>query len=250
MNHKQHMQQLAKLLAYILEKRPDEFGLIPDEEGFVSIKELLKALAETDGWHHIRRSHINELLLSQVEAPVEIREHRIRGKTRGRLPSPRPCKEIPKVLYTCIRKKAYPVVSEQGIRPKAGTPVICTHDRQIAERIGRRKDNNPVILTVHTAKTADHGVEFLQLGENLYLADFIPAQSFTGPPLPKMPEKEAEKEKKEKMDAHRRKAQGGSYTVEAGDIDPLREKEPKSKKGKGKKKEPSWKQEQRRNRRR
>ncbi|MFW5875013.1 MAG: RNA 2'-phosphotransferase, partial [bacterium] len=61
------MQQLAKLLSYILEKRPDEFGLIPDEQGYVSIKELLKVFAETEGWRHIRRSSINELMLSQVD---------------------------------------------------------------------------------------------------------------------------------------------------------------------------------------
>lgn len=252
MNHKQHMQQLSKLLAYILEKRPDEFGLIPDEDGFVSIKELLKAISETDGWRHIRRSHINELILSEVDAPVELMENRIRGKSRTQLPNARSCKELPKILYTCIRKNAYPAALEHGVRSKSGRQVICTPEIETAERLGRRKDNNPVTLTLHTSKTAEHGVEFLQFGENLYLTDFIPPQTFTGPPLPKIPEKEKESEKwkKEKREAYKRSAQGGSYTVEADDIDPLRVKEPKSKKGKGRKKEPSWKHEQRKNRRR
>jgi len=43
-------QNLAKMLAYVLGRRPDEFGLIPDAEGFVRIKDLLKALHEEEGW--------------------------------------------------------------------------------------------------------------------------------------------------------------------------------------------------------
>ncbi|MFW6082058.1 MAG: RNA 2'-phosphotransferase [Desulfosalsimonas sp.] len=256
MNHRPQMQQLAKLLSYILEKRPDEFGLIPDRQGFVNIKELLKALAETGEWSYIRRSHINELILSQVDAPVELSGNLIRGKSRQQLPIPALCENPPKTLYTGIRKKAYPVVLEKGIRKSGDGRIICTPDREFAERIGKRKDNSPVILTVHTAKAGEQGVSFELMGESLYLADFIPPQSFTGPPLPRVTEKEKQSEKgkeekeKEKTDAHKRRAGGGSYNVAAEDIDPLRVGEPKSKKGKGKKKDPSWKKEQRKNRRR
>ncbi|MFW5931089.1 MAG: RNA 2'-phosphotransferase [Desulfosalsimonas sp.] len=249
MDNKKQMQQLAKLLSYILEKRPDEFGLIPDEHGYVSIKELLKVFSEIEGWRHIRRSSINELMLSQVDSPVEIHENRIRGKNRDELPPARPCKQPPKTLYTFIRKKAYPVVAEKGIHPRHETPVPCTPDRESAVRLGKRKDNNPVILTIHTDKAVQKKANFQQMGENLYLADFIPAETFSGPPLPKMPDKEKDREK-EKTDAQKQRADSGTYTVDAGDIDPLRTREPASKKGKGKKKDPSWKKEQRRNRRR
>ena len=39
-------KQLSKLIQYILGRNPYEFGLVPDREGFVKIKELLKALNE------------------------------------------------------------------------------------------------------------------------------------------------------------------------------------------------------------
>ncbi|MFP4453644.1 MAG: RNA 2'-phosphotransferase [Desulfobacterales bacterium] len=252
MNHKKQMQQLAKLLSYILEKRPDEFGLIPDDKGYVSIKELLKAISETDSWRHIRRTSIKELMLSEVDCPVEIHENRIRGKNREDLPSARICKQPPKTLYTAIRKKAYPIVAEKGISPRADTPVICWSDRKTAERLGKRKDNDPVVLTIHTDKAVQKEVKFLQFGESLFLADFIPAETFSGLPLPKMPEKakQEEKGKKEKIKDQKKKTEGGSYQVEPKHIDPLRTEEPKSKKGKGKKKDPSWKKEQRKNRRR
>ena len=42
-------KQLAKLIDYILSRRPDEFGLVPDKDGYVKIKDLLKAV---HAWIH------------------------------------------------------------------------------------------------------------------------------------------------------------------------------------------------------
>ena len=48
-------KQLAKLIDYILSRRPDEFGLVTDAHGFIKIKELLKAIneEETHQYHNI-----------------------------------------------------------------------------------------------------------------------------------------------------------------------------------------------------
>ncbi|MFP3981524.1 MAG: RNA 2'-phosphotransferase [Desulfobacterales bacterium] len=251
MNHKKQMQQLSKLLSYILERQPDEFGLIPDAEGFVRIKELLKALGETEEWRHIRHSHFNELMLAEADAPIEIRNNRIRGRSRENLPAVRPCKKPPKFLYTFIRKKAYPAVLEKGVRPAGHDRVICTPDRETAEQLGKRKDNHPVVLTVHTDKAAARGIAFEQMGDRLYLAEYLPADTFTGPPLPKMPEpaKDGKDGKKGDLEEYKQKAKGGSYWLQPEDLGPTRN-EAKPKKGKGKKKDPAWKQQQRKNRRR
>ena len=40
----QKQDSLEKLLRYILGLRPDEFGLHPDENGYVAVKPLLAAL--------------------------------------------------------------------------------------------------------------------------------------------------------------------------------------------------------------
>jgi len=50
------------MLVYMLGHRPDEFGLVPDSEGFIPYKELLQAIHEEEGWRYVRRSHINEVL--------------------------------------------------------------------------------------------------------------------------------------------------------------------------------------------
>lgn len=188
-------EQFAKLCEYILGRRPDEFGLVPDENGFVKTREFLKAVAETDGWRHIRQSHINEMLLVCRKPPVELESGRIRAVNRGQLPQRRPCETPPKLLYTCVRRKAYPVVLEKGIRPTFQPEVVCSDNIEMAERIGRRRSPAPILLTIHAGRAADHNIYFLQAGEGLYITDCIPPDIFTGPPLPKEPEKPAKAEK-------------------------------------------------------
>ncbi len=178
-------KNLAKLLAYILGRRPDEFGLVPDDDGYVRIKDLLKAIHEEEGWRYVRRSHLDEIRITLADPPFEMNANLIRAKLREHLPEMVSAPDLPKLLYTCVRTKAYPHVSEKGIFPLGHAQVILSSDEQMALRIGRRIDSNPVMLTVQVQTTQKQNVIFRQAGERLFLADTIPAGCFTGPPLPK-----------------------------------------------------------------
>jgi len=184
MKPKAHVRKLAKFLAYLLGRRPDEFGLIPDADGYIKIKELLKAIHEEDGWHHIRQANIQEVLYSLPSPPFEIKETLIRAKQRDQIYLPRPCSHPPKLLYTCIRTKAHLVADEKGIIPAKHPKVLLSSDSDMALRMGRRIDASPVLLTVQVERAMQNGVSFDQAGETLYLADAIPPNCFTGPPLP------------------------------------------------------------------
>lgn len=178
-------RQLAKFLSYILERKPDEFGLVPDPDGYIKMKELLKAVCEEEGWRYVRRAAIDEILVTLPNPPFEISDNRIRAKNREQLPKRAPAKDFPKLLYTCVRRKAHEFVVDKGIFPQGHPHVVLSSDRDMAERMGKRADQSPILLTVQTRKSIDQGVLFYQAGETLYLADFIPAECFTAPPLPK-----------------------------------------------------------------
>lgn len=178
-------QRLAKFLVYILERRPDEFGLVLDKEGYIKIKELIKALNEEKGWKHVRRFHINEILYSIPNPPFEIVDNRIRAKRREHLPRPNAAPQLPKLLYTCVRRRAYPFLAQKGISHSGNQQVVLSAKRDLAERIGKRTDSQPVMLTVHAQAAVENGVLFQQVGELLFLAPSIPPTCFNGPPLPK-----------------------------------------------------------------
>ncbi|MFH2220417.1 MAG: RNA 2'-phosphotransferase [Pseudomonadota bacterium] len=178
-------KQLSGLLSYMLGRRPDEFGLVPDPKGFVKINDLLKAVCEEEGWRYVRGSHIDEILISLPDPPVEIKENLIRAKDRSKLPQIVPAENLPKILYTCVRKKAHLFVMENGISPAGHRHVILSSSRELAERIGKRFDPEPVMLTVHVGKSIQEGVVFYRAGDTLYLAESIHSGCFSGPPLPK-----------------------------------------------------------------
>jgi len=248
------LEQLAKIISYILGRNPAEFGLVPDSDGFVKIKEFLKALSEEEGLKYVRTSNINEILITLPNPPVEIRGNHIRAIHRNETSGYIPAQNLPKLLYTCVRRKAYPSVLENGIRPMGFSHVILSSEPDMAERIGKRKDPMPIQLVVQTEISLDKGMTFYDAGETLYLAESIQPGCFTGPPLPKQKEpaekrdvvnepaldrmpgsfllKHKEKKAHDKTPQHKSKQQAA-----------VREKEfKKNKKQKRKRERPPWRQ--------
>ena len=176
--------KFSKFLVYILGRKPDEFGLVPDKDGFVKIKELLKAINEEDGWRHIRKATINELAITLPHPAVDIKDNLIRAVSRDNIPKPKQIEQPPGLMYTCIRQRAYPHALEKGITPMGQPHIILSANKAFAERMGKRIDQKPVVLTVHVNNAIKQQVRFLNYG-SLFLTDFLPPSTFSGPPLPK-----------------------------------------------------------------
>jgi putative RNA 2'-phosphotransferase len=178
-------KRLAKLLDYILARRPDEFGLVTDGDGYIKIKELLKALSEEEGLSYVRRAHLDEILLTLPDPSFEISDNQIRAKYRRHLPEHAYAPDPPKLLYTCVRQKACYHVYTKGLYPAGYSQVILSSNLNLAQRMGRRIDRSAVLLTVQVQHCLDRGVVFFKAGDTLFLADFIPNDCLSGPPLPK-----------------------------------------------------------------
>jgi putative RNA 2'-phosphotransferase len=244
-------QSLAKLITYILGRQPDEFGLVTDTEGFVKIKELLKAITEEAGWKYVRRFHLDEILYSLPDPPFEISGQQIRARRRDQLARPHQVRKLPKLLFTSIRKRAYRSVLDKGIFPTGYYQVVLSSSRDLAERMGKRTDQDAVMLSVHVQKSVENGVRFYQTGQALFLAESIPAGCFSGPPLPK---EKAETKKPDSADETSQPKMAGSFAVNLGDAihnQPMARKTQKkqidwknnkkrTKKQKQKRKRPPW----------
>lgn len=234
-------RRLEKFIAYVLGRRPDEFGLVPDAEGWIKMKDLLKAINEEDGWRHVRRAHIDEMLLTQPDAAIEISDTRARALSREHLPVPQPAQRPPKLLYACIRRRAHPVVLEKGLNATEGEKIVLATAADLALRIGRRRDPQPVLLTVNVEKVLARGTALQQVGELVYTADAIPVGCFTAPPLPKE-KPETAKPAIEDERAARREA--GTFVLNPSRFEPGgRKSEPDRKR-----REQDWKKDRRRQR--
>jgi len=229
------LKQLGKLIAYVLGRRPDEFGLVPDDEGFVRQKDLVKAISEEPGWGFVRRSHIHEVLITCPDNPFIAEDDRIKvahpglaiKRVKGVVP--------PKLVYHCVRRKAYPVVCRKGIIPMGQPHVFLATTKELAIRMGKRRDPDPVLLTVYGKMAFDSGVNFSRQGELIYVVDHIPIKYFVGPPLPK--------EKKETGERHKEPSLipdmlPGSFLLDMERSEALQHQRLKRK---GRKREIAWK---------
>ena len=217
---KQRRQALSRFLAYVLGRRPDEFGLAPDEEGFIPVKDLLAALQEEEGWTFVRQSHLEDLILDPDRVAFEVSEKNIRvapADTELEI-GPHPEVTPPRFLYYGARRKAYPVILQNGITPGGRPQVVLSATEDLARRIARRRDPEPVLLTVLAEEAHQRGQVFRRPQELIFLTDQIPPDLFTGPPLPK---EKPVSEKKKKADPPPAPKYPGSYFV-----DPERDLEP------------------------
>lgn len=185
MNHSKNVKQIEKFLFYVLGKRPDEFGILLDIDGFIKITDLARAISEEDGYRFIRDSHIREVLISSSESLFETSDDRIRAIDRSGIEKFENI--IPKLLYYAVKKRTYGHILEKGIYPDHGNSHIAlSSDQSMALRIGKRKDNHPVIVTVPTTISINEGVDLNRIGESIYVSRHIPASCILGPPLEKI----------------------------------------------------------------
>ncbi len=243
-HHQIKVDSLSRFLLYILGRRPDEFGIAPDPDGFVTFKELLQAIHEEDGWRYVRQSHINEVLLGKDRPLFQVEEKRIRVvEKKWHLDLDTPATSLPPVLYTGIRKKAHPVVMEKGIHPGAGRHAVLSPDKRMAMRIGKRRDHQPVLIEIMSGAAQKCGIRFYAFGD-LFLCPDIPPEMISGPPVPKENQERRDAEgKKDRAQPRQTEFSPGSFSLDMS-RDPDRYRRLKGKKRKG------WKEEARKVRKR
>lgn len=244
MGRQKNHKQLKKLMTYILGRRPDEFGLVLDDQGFLRLKDLLKAISEEPGWRYVRKSHIHEVLVTSGEKPFVLENDKIRAVCRDKVLQPEDETIPPKLLYHSVRARAYPVVYKEGIIPLGQPKVFLATTQELAQRMGKRRDPAPVLLTVHAQRASEAGVRFSKYGEFIYITDHVPAGYFTGPPVPQEKKKEALGPQKEPAAIPKELA--GSFALDVKRSHALQQQ---SLKRKGLRKEIAWKRDVRRSRR-
>ena len=181
---KKQITQLEKLLFYILAVRPDEFGLVLDDEGWVSAKELVRILQEEPLWRFMRLGYLKEAFSFFPAGRFEISVDEMMVRVAPAIAAPVLGREImpPRIVYMAVRRTAYPHILEKGLRPIPGQRyLVAAVDEKLALRMGKRRDQEPVLIKIDTKAAADQGTSFLGYYEQLFLLDFLPPESISGP---------------------------------------------------------------------
>lgn len=175
------LRKITGFIINVIGVHPDEYGLIPDEEGYFRIRDLMKVMQEEEGFSHVRKQVLNEILLNPGDPPFETDDSRIRAINKRNLPVFAPDPDPPLLLFSCVRKKAHQAVMENGLTPSTHKYVVLSDDRDLAMRRGRRIDPDPVLITVHTDACIKRGLFFHRFCTRLYTTEAIPADCLSAP---------------------------------------------------------------------
>lgn len=173
---KEYEVSLSKRMTKILRHDPASYGLALDpHDGSVPVEGLLHALRRLKGWQTVTMENLQQVVANSDKQRFEIKGDRIRARyghsvERVTYEAGHP----PAVLYHGTGKGTTAVILKDGIRPMGRQYVHLSEGLQFASLAGKRK-GQLAMIAVDTAKAAREGVTFYFAGNEVWLADYVPA---------------------------------------------------------------------------
>lgn len=169
---------LSKEVSYALRHAPWEYELEMDEEGWVSVSQLIDALRNDQKWSDVNVDDLKKVIELSDKKRHEILGDKIRALYGHSVPMKihKDEQKPPQFLYHGTARKFVKPIYEKGLLPRARQYVHLSQDMETAIQVGKRRDEQPIILVIDAAKAYKQGVKFYHGNEKVWLADFIPAE--------------------------------------------------------------------------
>jgi putative RNA 2'-phosphotransferase len=184
----QEIIKLSKLMSYALRHAPADFELVPDEDGWVALKDLAAAIEAQRKWTWVGVEHIREVVATSDKQRFEMDGSLIRaryGHSQAVRPTYRPV-EPPPLLYHGTPRRNLAAIRRHGLQAMSRQYVHLSHTPEMALQVGRRRDTRPALLRIRAAEAHAAGVVFgTPSGEqdNVYLVEAVPPEFIEFPDL-------------------------------------------------------------------
>ena len=179
--NKKFYTELSKEVSYALRHAPWEYHLEIDDDGWVSLEQLLNSLHCDIRWRDISEKDLFLMIKESEKKRHEILDGKIRAFYGHSIPikNTKEKKEPPKVLYHGTSKKALFLIMEKGILSQKRQYVHLSKDIETAKNAGMRYDNMPCILKIDSEQAWKDGIAFYYGNEKIWLADEVPSKYIT-----------------------------------------------------------------------
>ena len=173
--------ELSKEISYALRHAPWEYELEMDEEGWVSVEQLLDALNKDEKWESISEKDLIVMIQKSEKKRHEIANGKIRAYYGHSVPIKivKEEKEPPRVLYHGTARRFLDSIKENGLLPEGRQYVHLSQDVETAHNVGRRHDKHPCVLKINATQAYQDGINFYYGNEKVWLADEIPSKYIT-----------------------------------------------------------------------
>ncbi len=177
-NMNENLVRLSRTMSYALRHHPEELGLKLDDEGWVAVEDLLKALRQRQVWQNVREEDFVAIIEQSDKRRYEMRDGMIRayyGHTVSQKIALEPATP-PAILFHGTTRKAAKAIKTEGLKPMKRQYVHLATEEETAQQVGLRRTPNPVILKISALQASQHGIKFYLGNDMVWLADPIPPQ--------------------------------------------------------------------------
>ena len=168
--------ELSKEISYALRHAPWKYELEMDDEGWVSLGQLLQSIQCNKIWCDVTEENIVDMITKSEKKRHEISEGRIRANYGHSVPMKisKEEKKPPETLFHGTARKAIKQIQKEGLKPCLRQYVHLSQDVKTAVEVGTRRDSEPVVLVINAFEAYDSGVKFYWGNEKVWLSDNIP----------------------------------------------------------------------------
>ncbi|WP_341281643.1 RNA 2'-phosphotransferase [Paenibacillus sp. FSL H8-0537] len=170
-------KSLSKMMTKILRHAPEKFGILLDEaDGSCLLSELLAAINRQPDWSSITEAHILYVVERSSKQRFELADGRIRARYGHSVQKVSyPAAVPPEILYHGTNEAVVAAILREGIQAMGRQYCHLSEGLDFAALAGSRK-GKLVMLEVDTQLAAEHGVIFYYAGNEVWLAEAIPAE--------------------------------------------------------------------------
>ena len=170
--------KLSKEVSYALRHAPWEYELELDEGGWVEIIQLIDSFRESKEWQNLEEQDLHIMIEESSKKRHEILNHQIRAFYGHSVPQKimKEPKEPPEILYHGTARRFVDAIKEKGLLPQNRQYVHLSMDIETAMQVGKRRDDEPVLLRVNALIAWNEGVKFYLGYDKVWLADAVPSR--------------------------------------------------------------------------
>ncbi|MGM0421180.1 MAG: RNA 2'-phosphotransferase [Bacillota bacterium] len=159
--------KLSKTVSYILRHYPEDFGLKLAADGSVDLAELTAALQQK--FPELEKEDLIKLVESDPKGRFSLPNggKRIKANYGHSIEGIDPDYqevEPPEVLYHGTRPEVKENIKIQGLQPMSRNYVHLSRTVAEAEKVARRRTNQPVIIKVEARQAYAEGIRFYRAG--------------------------------------------------------------------------------------
>ncbi len=185
--HRRNQKRLSKLIFAILARNPFEYGIVPDEHGWVRLKDLHWALRQGDAFPALSAGGLQQFFELYRPEKMEIKAKLVRVLPEFHAPEMLdfPQSVPPARLYLPIRPRAHAHVLTHGVRPCGNLKwIVLWKECEQAITAGKRRDREPIIAMLDTSAALREGAVFRCAGDEIFLTQWLNTRWLDLPPLP------------------------------------------------------------------